>query len=402
MKKFLLSAFTLSLVSITNAQNWTIQSSGTSVNLNSIHFTSPTNGIVVGDNGKILLTTSGGNTWSAIGNVYSGSPVNFTDVFSMNTDAWITTSSGNILFSTNAGTSWSVSNTPMSTASIDNIHFGTSLIGWAVGNTPSVLYKTIDGGMSWTSEPLTPFTNGAFKGIQCIGTNTVLLIKGNRFYFSSDAGSSWNYQTFSTNIASLKSVSAATNWLTGGQTGTNDIYKITSFGTYTGASGNLNGGPYTTIDAFDANNAMVASGLNANVYKTTNGGTNWTQESIPGTINYLNKINYVDVNNAWAVGGSGSIIKYGSVNTNTTTPTTTTEVTEIKTSSVSIYPNPASTHITIVSNNPLGFVTITNNLGIAVIRIEIKDKTWTLDVSVLHTGTYFIKVGSCVTKFIKD
>lgn len=393
MKKILLSALALGLATIATAQTWALQTSGTTNNLKSIHFTSTSDGLAVGDGGKIIRTTNGGSTWSNVNNMFSNGPVNFTNVFALGTNAWITTDSGFILYSTNSGSTWSISSMPNYTTSLEYVHFGTPLIGWAAGNNLKALYKTVDGGLTWTAEPLGVFTSNTFAGLQSIGTNTVILINGDRVYFSSDAGFSWNYQIVATNIRSLKSIDAATSWLTRNQFGFSEAYKSTVFGNFLPAIGNLTGGPYWSIDAYDANNAIIASGTNSNIYKTINGGTTWTQENIPASVNYISKIFYLDANNAWAVSGGGTIIKYSS---------SVTAIKETKISDFMLYPNPTNSFITINSQNKLGTIKITNLLGAEVLTLEENETNTKIDLSNFNTGVYFIKVGNNTTKFIKE
>ena len=48
-----------------NSQEWKIQNSGTTQELNSVFFTSASTGYVVGDLGTILKTSDGGIQWMA-------------------------------------------------------------------------------------------------------------------------------------------------------------------------------------------------------------------------------------------------------------------------------------------------------------------------------------------------
>ena len=46
--------------------SWTVISSGTTENLNNIKFLDDDTGIIVGDNGTILISNDGGETWSSM------------------------------------------------------------------------------------------------------------------------------------------------------------------------------------------------------------------------------------------------------------------------------------------------------------------------------------------------
>src|SRR3990172_13295412 len=105
--------FYLMLTQICFAQ-WYEQSSGTTSNLNSVHFEDANNGWAVGDSGTILLTTNGGTDWTPI---LSGTTNDFNDIcFTDANNGWAvagdkyfdtTTDSSIILHTTNGGATWS-------------------------------------------------------------------------------------------------------------------------------------------------------------------------------------------------------------------------------------------------------------------------------------------------------
>ncbi len=72
---------------------------------------------------------------------------------------------------------------------------------------------------------------------------------------------------------------------------------------------------------------------------------------------------------------------------------------------ISIYPNPASDFINISIDEEAGLlaheVQILNLLGIVVTKSELTDGNNRIDISNLPRGTYFIKVGDKVEKFLK-
>ncbi len=86
---------------------------------------------------------------------------------------------------------------------------------------------------------------------------------------------------------------------------------------------------------------------------------------------------------------------------------TTVSVWKIKENPIdfSIYPNPASNFIKISIENEAGLlpreVQILDLLGLVVTKLELNDGNNRIDISNLPRGTYFIKVGDKVEKFVK-
>jgi hypothetical protein len=70
---------------------------------------------------------------------------------------------------------------------------------------------------------------------------------------------------------------------------------------------------------------------------------------------------------------------------------------------LTIYPNPATTSLTITSQSPINQITITNLLGQTIYSNNYNSEQVQVDVSDLPTGLYFVKVnGSEMRKFMKE
>jgi len=110
--KFLIALLLLLAQIHVKAQTWFPIASGTSKNLNSIHFPSANVGYICGDDSLLLKTTDGGLTWN---------PINFSGI---NLTGW----NNNIL----------------------NLQFLTDSIGYLTAGPYSDTYKTVDGGLNWT------------------------------------------------------------------------------------------------------------------------------------------------------------------------------------------------------------------------------------------------------------
>ncbi|MES2774838.1 MAG: gliding motility-associated C-terminal domain-containing protein [Bacteroidota bacterium] len=283
---------------------------------NKVDFVDCNNGIVTGG-GSIAVTTNGGNSWVAkdrpdfinsfynisgfsyarlnkayfavsngtiygsadqattLDPIYSDFNFQMNDVVGIGNDTIyavgysqfsVPTASRKSTFfrSTNAGTTWqaidiaATTTTPAFTApTINRMAFPSRQVGYVSGSRNAV-YKTTDGGTTWTN--ISPFpalnfgpagfpnTTVTYTSICALNDNTVFVI-GNMF-----------------TSAAVKRVYKT---IDGGTTWTDITGNIPAFG-----QGNM-----TTMLFSDANNGYVAGG---NVmYITNNGGTSWTMEAAP-------------------------------------------------------------------------------------------------------------------------
>jgi hypothetical protein len=115
---------------------WTTQNSGTTTYLNSVYFTSPTDGYAVGGANTILKTTNGGTTWTT---QTSGTLGYLNSVyFISSTTGYAVGGAGIILKTTNGGTTWTTQ-TSSADFHLNAVHFPSSTTGYAVGNAGSIM-----------------------------------------------------------------------------------------------------------------------------------------------------------------------------------------------------------------------------------------------------------------------
>jgi photosystem II stability/assembly factor-like uncharacterized protein len=170
-------------------QSWSIQTTGTQRQLNGVHFITTNIGWVVGNSGVVARTSSGGQGWTILTQATAS---NLTSVFAVSQlVVWAVGDSGTILNSTN-GVSFSVMPS-VTTTNLRKVYFLNSSIGWIVGENGLIL-KTVNGGQTWgiavsgTTENLNSIffydSNFGFA----VGDNGTILR-------SSDGGSSWVSQS---------------------------------------------------------------------------------------------------------------------------------------------------------------------------------------------------------------
>ncbi len=190
-----------------------------------------------------------------------------------------------IVRSTDGGTTWGV--VPYSATSrttFNCIQMIDNNTGYACG-TLSALYRTTNGGVSFDSVAIDVLANGThnFRKVDFINANT-----------------GWVFGTF---------ISAQTDSAT--------VYKTTNAGVnwtkqyvpqYSGSSSGLSRGVYGA-DMVDANTGFLVS-YQPRPYRTTDGGTTWTIDSIPdGFGGFMYDIQMFSATSGYISGSSGRLYK---------------------------------------------------------------------------------------------
>jgi photosystem II stability/assembly factor-like uncharacterized protein len=193
--------------------NWSRQASASFSDVNSftsmVYFWNTNEGVAMGDaaNGyfEIYITSNGGNLWTRLASTPEIVPVNSDEYLLINkfevygNTIWVGTTSGRILKSSDKGLTWTVSQSPISS-------FGGYLLGdYMYGNLAFTdlsngllqtkdkrLYKTVDGGLTWTeifySGFLRDFNIGAVPGM----TDTYITVGMQDFPIVDERGSSYS------------------------------------------------------------------------------------------------------------------------------------------------------------------------------------------------------------------
>lgn len=181
--------------------NWVQQAAGLIFNgansfPNFIHFWNANNGIAIGDASggyyEIYTTSNGGTTWTRTPSINIPAPqtneYGITDKFSVyGTTVWFTTVLGRVFKSTNAGLNWTVS-TPLA-AQAQDIVFRDANNGF-VTYVNGTLYKTINGGTSWSQVLLSGLYQ--YDNLELVPFSTTLVSFGPLgSSYSNDNGSTW-------------------------------------------------------------------------------------------------------------------------------------------------------------------------------------------------------------------
>ena len=228
-------------------------------------FVDANNGWAVGEAGTIAKTTDGGITWTnrAMPPYTGNGLVNFrpqqlTAVQFLNLNVGYATGfNGAVLKTTDGGINWNYINGPfgpMSSTSkiIYNLYFFDVNNGWIVGDVINAssanIYKTTDGGTTWTAATNFPVLGNNLWGIDFVNPSIGYISGANgKVIKTTDGGTTWTDISLTT-----------TNYTVVGGIAT--IPKQQT---------------YPCVQVLDANTVVISSANNGCVLRTTNGGTTW-------------------------------------------------------------------------------------------------------------------------------
>lgn len=139
---------------------WRTIPSNLTSHLNDIHFTSPSDGYIVGANGEIQKTSDKGETFTLL---TSNTTETLNSVWFLNSNTgFCVGNNGLILKTNNGGSSWVAAQGPVSSSYMTGICFVDSLTGYisGTGTNSVVVFKTTDAGSNWSAHTI----NGVYVG----------------------------------------------------------------------------------------------------------------------------------------------------------------------------------------------------------------------------------------------
>ena len=283
-KTFFVLLFLIFNYSLLIAQNgWVLQQSNIPLDLYDVRFVNNMTGFAVGDSGRVLKTTNGGELWSyQILQQFSTQPVKA--VFFINeSTGWITGGNASGIYSslkifktTNGGIDW-FSLYPGGGGEAGHdicfVNENTGFCGCGVyGNfvtEAGAILKTTDGGINWLGVTPSNYYSFIFKQVSFYNLNI-----------------GWVYGYYGDDIGHvikviLKTSNSGASWIEQYRD-TLSIYEIYSL---------------FVVDSLQVWGATQ----NGMILKTTNGGTNWILQS-SGTGRGLKSIFFINSNTGWIAG----------------------------------------------------------------------------------------------------
>jgi photosystem II stability/assembly factor-like uncharacterized protein len=315
MLRFGLTAIGL-IISLSSSAQWQWSHPAPQGNtLNGMYFISSTNGWAAGENGTLLRTTDGGQTWKQ---QFAGTFEDLQHVRFINPDTGLLGYSSDILKSTDGGFTWNLLyRFPLSTiTALWMLDQNTAFVAVRDGLTGlSSLQATVNGGTVWNA--VINGIQGDIRDIAFLNSTTGALVgDGGLAKLSTDGGISWN-DLSTGSVDDLLDVclpNAQTIWIMD-----NDELHYSGNG---GASFTTLSGPAQTIFGnqfsmdFDANGNGVVGCDQGTIFTTSNAGATWSSfsSSYPWFEARAVRVGTAGVRSA--IGTAGN--QYGSTNSGST------------------------------------------------------------------------------------
>lgn len=339
---FLLGIITIIAIStgmLFAQSGWNALNPGVTANLYALHFIDTDSGYVTGAGGTVLKTTNGGTTWDDVSPAGVTADINGVAMLDNAPGAAVIVGNGGLIMVTSdGGASWSNSSSGVS----DNLFAVSFVFGFGIsGGASQTILNSTSAGATWNVSQ-TGFFGGGFWGAHMLSPQ-IGFVGGENSIFqplfgkSSDGGNSWNFTAFylNSNEGRIYGIiftdvnigyAACRVW-----DGRGAISRTTDSGA--NWSSTLFPGALYGIN-FPVSGASLigyATGVNGTILKTINAGLNW-QSQVSGTANTLRDVYFLDLDNGYAVGEGGVILKtttggepptgLGSVNNSGQTPRT--------------------------------------------------------------------------------
>ncbi len=332
MKKILPVIIILITSVVVNAQSlWELLTSQENASVSdansfgSVCFINANTGFVAGTKGMaggIFKTEDGGKTWTNI--LTTGVFDSFSDICILkNGVIWAGGSkgsaAGSLLYkSTNNGVSWTSIPLPENIG-VKCFYFANDNEGWIIQSKSgtSRIYNTTDGGNSWSVQMNGTTSDGwTLKDLFCcyFFDNKKGIVAGNygNIIYTTDGGKTWNYRNspISTQLWDINFIDQNNGWICGGS---GNLLSTTDGGTSwakqsLGVTQDLKGIHFT-----DKKIGWVVGGKSgANqgiIYSTIDGGINWIKQPLPNNRD-LNNIFFLN-NSGWIAGNYGTIYHLG-------------------------------------------------------------------------------------------
>lgn len=302
---FLLTVLFAINASLTAQTGWYPLQSGTSNVLKAIYFVNPNTGYMAG-NGIVLKTLNGGINWLVITTNFGGTSISFLNEYT----GYVC--DGTMYKTTDGGISW----TNLYLASLVAVDFTDINTGYAVGLNSEII-KTTNGGITWEQQFVNIYYN-KFNSVTFVNPSVGYIAGGRMFtpyegmlYKTVNGGSSWysvSPSALDIDFRSIDFPSATTGYVVGGyEYGSSGVvYKSTDAGETWMQWGIVNKDLNATH--FWTNDIGYAVGEEGTILKTTNGSIVWNTQ-VSSSNKELNAVYFLKSNLGFTAGASGSVQK---------------------------------------------------------------------------------------------
>ncbi len=265
--------------------------------LHDVKFSDVNNGFICGDDGIVLSSRDGGNSWTKH---FCGIYLTLNKISVISTNTIIAAGESGIIYKTaNGGTTWESVNNNIPSNDINDIIFTSSQKCYCAGNDGMFLVSN-NSGNSWQQKSIPGSGNLYF--VLSSGSTLITGGSGGKIYKSDDEGNSWN-QANSGTVQKLNCIvkKNENQFFAAGEKGT---FLISNDNGTSWEQRNIN----TDSDILCmclSGNTIYATGTNGQVFSSEN-GSDWIKDKTTGS-NDIHSVIFVS-GTGYAVGNSGTVL----------------------------------------------------------------------------------------------
>ncbi|MBS1494806.1 MAG: T9SS type A sorting domain-containing protein [Bacteroidetes bacterium] len=294
---------------IDGGTTWTVIHSANS-DYNRFSFINNQTGWISGTN-YVMKTTNCGDTWTQFSLTGPNRDLSF---ITANT-GWVV-SYPNVRRTTDGGDTWQTFAVADSGNVFDGVRFLNSQTGYIIGSSnyyyKGRIYKTVNGGATWTKQKAYP--SFGFYGLEFTNTLTGYAVgNGGMVYKTTTGGelyaSNWIYARTASTMQDLNEVrflNPLTGWACGGN---GALIKSIDGGANWTAVPTGSTAYFNAVHFVNANTGWIAADVN-NFKKTTDGGATWINQSVDGT-GIINRCYALSAQICFAAGIDGKLHRTG-------------------------------------------------------------------------------------------
>ena len=282
---------------------WALTYSNNAIGVNDLQFPTPQTGYMVGNLGAVLRSDDGGTTWNNISNSsISGS---LRSVWFTSPDigfAGRTTTFG-MYKTTNGGLTWS-QNFSYYFTNCYSIKFLNENLGFA-GANGNAIFRTIDAGQTW-SLVSNPQLSEYIRCFDFADSLNGIALAGGYIYRTTNGGVTWSSTFYTGNLRSA-ALSPDGHAVVGNLTG--GIRISSNYGaTFTDANPESGNQVFRRIRFYNNSANGWVGGDGGKVLKTTNYGTTWQLQTSAPYVDYINDMALLSANRVLLCSSDGKIV----------------------------------------------------------------------------------------------
>jgi photosystem II stability/assembly factor-like uncharacterized protein len=260
---------------------WNLVYQNNAIGVNDMQFPSDSVGYMVGNIGKVLRTTDGGSTWLDISSVSINGSLQCVWFTSPDTGFAGRTTTFGMYKTTNGGITWS-QNFGYYFTNCYSMYFLNDSVGFA-GSNGNAIFRTTNRGANWSLQS-NPQLSEFIRSFSFADSLRGMALAGGYIYRTLNGGSTWSSTFYTGNLrtgAMSSNGHAVVGNLTGGIRISSDYA-----GTFTDANPQSGNSTFRRIRFFGNSGTGWVAGDGGKVLKTSNNGNSWQLQTSAPYIDY--------------------------------------------------------------------------------------------------------------------